>query len=66
MATCIILTIDFAIRHGRNNRKHVQTSGTPGAMSSTKFNFYLGCSAFGFLTIFIRCVYRYVYITYPL
>ncbi|GAB7327852.1 hypothetical protein MBLNU13_g11642t1 [Cladosporium sp. NU13] len=58
MATCMVLTLDFFIRLSRNRRNDVASTGTPGALSDPKFKFYLGCSAFGFLTIFIRCVYR--------
>lgn len=58
MATCIILTTDFAFRLARNRRNKVPTTGTPEALGNTKFLFYLGCSALGFMTIFIRCVYR--------
>jgi hypothetical protein len=53
-----VLTLDFFIRLSRNNRNNVPTTGTPGALSDRKFKFYLACSAFGFLTIFIRCIYR--------
>jgi hypothetical protein len=64
MATCIILTTDFAFRLARNRRnKDFVTTGTPEALGNTKFLFYLGCSALGFMTIFIRCVYRYA--SYP-
>jgi len=58
MATCMALTLDFFIRLRRNTRNNVASTGTPGALSDRKFQFYLACSAFGFLTIFIRCVYR--------
>lgn len=58
MATCIILTIDFGLRLARNRRNGVASTGQAGALSDPKFLFYLACSAFGFLTIFIRCVYR--------
>jgi hypothetical protein len=58
MATCMVLTLDFFLRLSRNNRNNVPTTGTPGALSDRKFKFYLACSAFGFLTIFIRCIYR--------
>lgn len=60
MATCMVITLDFFIRLRRNTRNNVASTGTPGALSDPKFKFYLACSAFGFLTIFIRCVYRYV------
>jgi len=60
MATCMVLTLDFFIRLSRNRRNNVASTGTPGALSDPKFKFYLACSAFGFLTIFIRCVYRHV------
>lgn len=58
MATCIILTADFAFRLARNRRTRAETTGSPEAMGNPKFLFYLGASALGFLTIFIRCVYR--------
>lgn len=58
MATCIILTVDFGLRVARNKKNNVPTSGAPNVQSDKKFLFYLGCSAFGFLTIFIRCIYR--------
>ena len=58
MATCIILTTDFAFRLSRNRRNKVPTTGTPEALGNKKVLFYLGCSALGFMTIFIRCVYR--------
>ena len=60
MATCMVLTVDFFIRLIRNTRKNVPTTGNPNALNDPKFKFYLASSAFGFLTIFIRCVYRYV------
>lgn len=59
MATCMVLTLDFFLRLKRNTRNNVPTTGNPNALSDPKFKFYLACSAFGFLTIFIRCVYRY-------
>jgi hypothetical protein len=58
MATCMALTLDFFLRLSRNARNNVPTTGSPDALSDPKFKFYLACSAFGFLTIFIRCVYR--------
>jgi len=58
MATCIVLTTDFAFRLARSRRTKAPTTGTPEALGNTKFLFYLGCSALGFMTIFIRCVYR--------
>lgn len=61
MATCMVLTLDFFIRFTRNRRNNIASTGTPGALNDPKFKFYLACSAFGFLTIFIRCVYRYVW-----
>jgi hypothetical protein len=53
-----VLTLDFFLRLSRNTRNNVPTTGAPGALSDPKFKFYLLCSAFGFLTIFIRCIYR--------
>jgi len=58
MATCIVLTTDFAFRLARNRRNKAPTTGALEALSNKKFLFYLGCSALGFMTIFIRCVYR--------
>jgi hypothetical protein len=66
MATCMVITLDFFIRLSRNRRNNVASLGTPGALSDPRFKFYLACSAFGFLTIFIRCVYRYVWINVAL
>lgn len=56
MATCIVIVIDFAFRMLRSRRGNV--SAAPEALSNQKFLFYLGASGLGFLTIFIRCVYR--------
>lgn len=52
-AICLLLAVDFAIRVSRR--------GGPGLKTwSKKFQFYVASSAFAFIFIFIRCVYRYV------
>lgn len=65
-AICVLLAIDFAWSLSRS----VKSSGAssdggslekPHSYSTTKgFYFYLICTSLAFLTIFIRCIYRFV------
>lgn len=60
MAVCALLALDFArtlYKHRDERRK------PPGDTTSTNpqaFRFYLGCTITAFVTILIRCIYRYV------
>ena len=52
MSTCFLLAVDFGVRL-------LRAGGAKGNLS-TSFLCYLGATWFAFLTILIRCVYRYV------
>ena len=64
MFVCACLGADFALRvyKHRGSVDEIKTERSMASKSKGGFRFFLGCMLLAFLTIFIRCVYRYVFL----